>query len=131
MFSVREYLPLEQGLRLVLHSVSLNDCHSQRVSSIRTRIKTATNHLVILPSSVREYLPLEQGLRPTEALMTEIERVSQRVSSIRTRIKTPMKTPKNVTVNSQRVSSIRTRIKTEWTTPLHRCVDVKSESIFH
>ena len=36
---------------------------SQRVSSIRTRIKTNVMSLSDMKLTVREYLPLEQGLR--------------------------------------------------------------------
>ena len=59
---VREYLPLEQGLRLLAASESVIFC-------------------------VREYLPLEQGLRLHNGCSQMIV-LCQRVSSIRTRIKT-------------------------------------------
>ena len=65
---LREYLPLKQGLRQILPVLSEVPCRrSQRVSSIKTRIKT-----VLQKSS-------------------NVKRFAQRVSSIKTRIKTTSK----------------------------------------
>ena len=61
---LREYLPLKQGLRLTTINSWYIFPNAQRVSSIKTRIKT----IITLPN------PL--SIRP------------QRVSSIKTRIKT-------------------------------------------
>ena len=61
---VREYLPLEQGLRHRYSYQSGIYCRCQRVSSIRTRIKTILCSFIGIETIiVREYLPLEQGLR--------------------------------------------------------------------
>ena len=62
--NLREYLPLEQGLRPTM----LNN-------EINTKF-------------LREYLPLEQGLRRYKCLQIRVSVATQRVSSIRTRIKT-------------------------------------------
>ena len=87
--SLRDHLPLEQGLRLDFVSISFNDFHdlrdhlpleqglrpektlfspepkdSQRPSAIRTRIKTWDRHCCFHGWSLRDHLPLEQGLRP-------------------------------------------------------------------
>ena len=60
---LREYLPLKQGLRQIEISLQ-RSLVTQRVSSIKTRIKTILmlmRWLMIV--SLREYLPLKQGLR--------------------------------------------------------------------
>ena len=61
---LREYLPLEQGLRQIF-IVFWN-----------------------FRENLREYLPLEQGLRQLMKSYITMLNVTQRVSSIRTRIKT-------------------------------------------
>ena len=63
--TVRDHIPLEQGLRPA--SISL---------------------LVFMISSVRDHIPLEQGLRPTARRLSERTETGQRPYSIRTRIKT-------------------------------------------
>ena len=62
-FQVREHIPLEQGLRLIIHIVvALNQ--GQRAYSIRTRIKTVISLIFSFNVFiVREHIPLEQGLR--------------------------------------------------------------------
>ena len=62
--SLREYLPLKQGLRHILHLKVLYALSTPRVSSIKTRIKTKA-FLYNKRNSIelREYLPLKQGLR--------------------------------------------------------------------
>ena len=105
---LREYLPLKQGLRLccLCHFV----CYvlfAQRVSSIKTRIKT-----------YKLFKSSESGF-------------PQRVSSIKTRIKTSL----IILVlflhrSTQRVSSIKTRIKTQQKISEKGC-NASSESIFH
>ncbi len=90
---VRDYLPLQQGLRLSGKVDFLAVLDGQRLSSITTRIKTI--HLLIFSvncSHVRDYLPLQQGLRlkaPNGVLHNATR--SQRLSSITTRIKTSVK----------------------------------------
>ena len=88
---VREHIPLEQGLRLLL--------------------------LLLLRSKfpwVREHIPLEQGLRLFKLVVKAQSWISQRAYSIRTRIKTYLReTHPTFNVYSQRAYSIRTRIKTE------------------
>ena len=64
--SVRDHIPLEQGLRLPSTAPDSYDWIRQRPYSIRTRIKTfllfhTTNNFF----HVRDHIPLEQGLRPT------------------------------------------------------------------
>ena len=86
---LREYLPLKQGLRLIrIHSSAIY--RPQRVSSIKTRIKTnEIKHFALFLMKLREYLPLKQGLRRIrEPACTQQRHLTQRVSSIKTRIKT-------------------------------------------
>ena len=62
--TVRDYLPLQQGLRLQNPLEFGGDIHRQRLSSTTTRIKTKV--ILLLNSKegiVRDYLPLQQGLR--------------------------------------------------------------------
>ena len=62
---VRDHLPLQQGLRLVIDALDLVNDLCQRLSSITTRIKTTCNGATIVMRyiNVRDYLPLQQGLR--------------------------------------------------------------------
>ena len=60
---------------------------TQRVSSIKTRIKTGIENKEMYDFLLREYLPLKQGLRPFE-IKERKPGLPQRVSSIKTRIKT-------------------------------------------
>ena len=138
MSSLVEHLPLEQGLRLILICINLHGCCSRRASSIRTRIKTQDQWLVLdqlgqlvehLPleqglrqlnielvtikaTQLVEHLPLEQGLRLSLSLTSEMTQGSRRASSIRTRIKTKNAREFWLSNVSRRASSIRTRIKT-------------------
>ena len=91
-FVVRDHLPLQQGLRLLLILKFANTqwrqrpssittriktvvCNvgalcvvgsGQRLSSITTRIKTQFVWLALLDCTVRDHLPLQQGLRRGE-----------------------------------------------------------------
>ena len=122
---VRDHIPLEQGLRLILlffgwipvirqrpYSIrtriktmardvsSRNPISGQRPYSIRTRIKTYCrfNPYTVFPF-VRDHIPLEQGLRPRVVVLLEVLICCQRPYSIRTRIKTSgIKMLKGVTV---------------------------------
>ena len=111
---VRDYLPLQQGLRRdkLLHKVlqfrgqrlsstttriktlqgrwsSFCPKQCQRLSSTTTRIKTINSNLGITRSvSVRDYLPLQQGLRLWSGLSLYHIEIRQRLSSTTTRIKT-------------------------------------------
>ena len=63
---LREYVPLKQGLRrhyLVKFYASLK---APRVCSTKTRIKTAYLPLGSFSAPLREYVPLKQGLRPVK-----------------------------------------------------------------
>ena len=61
---VRDYLPLQQGLRREQLGLECRRRHGQRLSSTTTRIKTPSVSVSTLRSpSVRDYLPLQQGLR--------------------------------------------------------------------
>ena len=89
LFFVRDYLPLQQGLRLCPTLFCVNS------------------------SSVRDYLPLQQGLRLPFVTICLALSFCQRLSSITTRIKTkPSTTVSLSSYSSQRLSSITTRIKT-------------------
>ena len=108
---LREYLPLQQGLRHYKFVISQFRKLSQRVSSITTRIKTFvtllktsvaspqrvssittriktlnSSKILSANSSLREYLPLQQGLRQARSSLMISSLLSQRVSSITTRI---------------------------------------------
>ena len=63
-YNVRDYLPLQQGLRR---------------SSLSSRVRE---------SNVRDYLPLQQGLRHSSGRPRVLAASSQRLSSTTTRIKT-------------------------------------------
>ena len=67
---LREYLPLKQGLRPDTERERVQRT-SQRVSSIKTRIKTMVLGSVHSHSLLREYLPLKQGLRPDDRVNKE------------------------------------------------------------
>ena len=62
---VRDYLPLQQGLRHHLCFLLFQRIFGQRLSSITTRIKTTEKASKLSGvNAVRDYLPLQQGLRP-------------------------------------------------------------------
>ena len=63
---VRDHIPLEQGLRLIMFFESFFNGSCE----------------------VRDHIPLEQGLRLQMKLLSVIRLLSQRPYSIRTRIKT-------------------------------------------
>ena len=87
--NVRDHIPLEQGLRLILLNIIVAQYMSQRPYSIRTRIKTIFPMNVDgVDCGVRDHIPLEQGLRPggTNTIVDFL--ACQRPYSIRTRIKT-------------------------------------------
>ena len=138
---VRDYLPLQQGLRPYALVHAYRDIDGQRLSSITTRIKTYSNtkswrlhwcqrlssittRIKTTPAPprsssgcrVRDYLPLQQGLRPKGNLSFRRDEGCQRLSSITTRIKTNsiISTCASAIV-CQRLSSITTRIKTSFT----------------
>ena len=60
--TVRDHIPLEQGLRQSSSFFLLGTRACQRPYSIRTRIKTRA-WVSRLMRSVRDHIPLEQGLR--------------------------------------------------------------------
>ena len=61
--TVRDYLPLQQGLRLS-KGIEEGKSGRPRLSSITTRIKTEIfKFFHLLCKNVRDYLPLQQGLR--------------------------------------------------------------------
>ena len=98
---VKDYLPLQQGLRLSSWSF------------------TTTKH------RVKDYLPLQQGLRLAGIVSIRAGSVfGQRLSSITTRIKTTGLRSLLHWGTRQRLSSITTRIKTKTKTrtPLFLCV---------
>ncbi len=104
---VRDYLPLQQGLR----------------------------HMPVLAAffftPVRDYLPLQQGLRlSNRAKIVSTLSYCQRLSSITTRIKTLRSNSISAPNKGQRLSSITTRIKTEHF-QLLRYFAPWSETIFH
>ena len=85
---VRDYLPLQQGLRPSRRIFTCHSVHSQRLSSTTTRIKTpAATTLSCRGLGVRDYLPLQQGLRQLPSCHRELLQ-GQRLSSTTTRIKT-------------------------------------------
>ena len=64
-YIVRDHIPLEQGLRLLLSA-----------------------SILLRRLSVRDHIPLEQGLRRLGVFHLGFSKISQRPYSIRTRIKT-------------------------------------------
>ena len=108
LLMLRNYLPLEQGLRH-LYAVKYQLCFSsQKLSSIRTRIKTVTLALL------------------------RVRRKTQKLSSIRTRIKTCQLLRLHAyDWQTQKLSSIRTRIKTFSLFTLFLFIAFNSETIFH
>ena len=90
LYSVRDYLPLQQGLRRLYFGLTK-----------------------VYDFSVRDYLPLQQGLRPYLSSSLASKRQSPRLSSITTRIKTEANcNRRRLTRLRPRLSSITTRIKT-------------------
>ena len=85
---VRDYLPLQQGLRLARITAVIAQPASPRLSSITTRIKTLANLRFLAFFAVRDYLPLQQGLRLTFRVLIGERSLRPRLSSITTRIKT-------------------------------------------
>ena len=104
---VRDYLPLQQGLRPAASLRQGQSSKCQRLSSITTRIKTSS-----------------RGTRQSFVS-------GQRLSSITTRIKTPKLALGSVGHVGQRLSSITTRIKTSRKTPSSCTCRMESETIFH
>ena len=86
-YSVRDHIPLEQGLRL-RKSIPEMNIKRQRPYSIRTRIKTIPALHTAWKMWVRDHIPLEQGLRPARVKIRRLGVRRQRPYSIRTRIKT-------------------------------------------
>ena len=60
---VRDHIPLEQGLRPPSPTIDQSILASQRPYSIRTRIKTNKELDATDRPWVRDHIPLEQGLR--------------------------------------------------------------------
>ncbi len=86
---VRDYLPLQQGLRHVHSSDMLYLLAGQRLSSTTTRIKTVVSYnKSVFFDIVRDYLPLQQGLRHDILYPVICPMLCQRLSSTTTRIKT-------------------------------------------
>ena len=111
---VRDYLPLQQGLRRCHHFRFRQSRRRQRLSSTTTRIKTIFSLKISLKKKiVRDYLPLQQGLRHSTPAGLVVTRARQRLSSTTTRIKTSYFIGKSIIYwNRQRLSSTTTRIKT-------------------
>ena len=61
--SVRDHIPLEQGLRPAGALTDICAALGQRPYSIRTRIKTYSPAELKQLLNVRDHIPLEQGLR--------------------------------------------------------------------
>ncbi len=110
---VRDYLPLQQGLRQKQQHAFEDACCCQRLSSITTRIKTwHCRHVPHVPHVVRDYLPLQQGLR--------LPPLSEMVFSNSVRDYLPLQQGLRLGLplvstsgnSGQRLSSITTRIKT-------------------
>ena len=87
--TIREHIPLEQGLRHL-----------------------AESFYDFFKCIIREHIPLEQGLRQDLDLLSNSLAFYQRAYSIRTRIKTKLTTIVTDLSLDQRAYSIRTRIKT-------------------
>ena len=129
--SVRDYLPLQQGLRLLFHSfISLNLMCVKDYLPLQQGLRPQN---MVYPTfhsgGVRDYLPLQQGLRPIFSSPTITAR-SQRLSSITTRIKTKGSPTIELLRCCQRLSSITTRIKTSGFL-CKRTLFWPSETIFH
>ena len=117
MANLREHIPLQQGLRLLV--TYFNDykwvsqraystttrikttCdkiflslvqRAQRAYSTTTRIKTLVHSLLFKLRDLREHIPLQQGLRPLLKYFVIICLFSQRAYSTTTRIKTVLST---------------------------------------
>ena len=86
--SVRDHIPLEQGLRRITFFIINSFTVCQRPYSIRTRIKTIAKFAANADSVVRDHIPLEQGLRREIMHSVSQTQSGQRPYSIRTRIKT-------------------------------------------
>ena len=90
MSSLREYLPLKQGLRQ--HNgvwSKINECCLREYLPLKQGLRHIVNgsSKFLCLSILREYLPLKQGLRLIHIVL-RIFVYTQRVSSIKTRIKT-------------------------------------------
>ncbi len=113
LWTVRDYLPLQQGLRPISINPPTIFC-SQRLSSITTRIKTFTILLSHTSTSRQRLSSITTRIKTSSHPPTlRVRGRSQRLSSITTRIKTFIQYLDAVlAVHSQRLSSITTRIKT-------------------
>ena len=86
---VRDYLPLQQGLRLIemislLKSTTVRD-YLPLQQGLRPKKSPGLSQA---RAHVRDYLPLQQGLRPVRPVNVPRVIGGQRLSSITTRIKT-------------------------------------------
>ena len=62
-FTLREHIPLQQGLRHLLFYPHTLFPLSQRAYSTTTRIKTKELASYVVKKLLREHIPLQQGLR--------------------------------------------------------------------
>gem|GEM_PF-5926669 len=86
---IREYHPLEQGLRLASDLIKyLFFCVIREYHPLEQGLRLVKRISPPLKVKIREYHPLEQGLRRFINLSVPGFPKHQRVSSIRTRIKT-------------------------------------------
>ncbi len=112
-YSVRDYLPLQQGLRPVTLRSLLQASTVRDYLPLQQGLRQYETPMARRRSDVRDYLPLQQGLRLLTVSLMAVSIESQRLSSITTRIKTDFREHLLLDVLSrQRLSSITTRIKT-------------------
>ena len=109
-YRLNEYLPLKQGLRLVIVSIKNWLDRAQWVSSIKTRIKTWFRASWISTLIAQWVSSIKTRIKTT--IFYQLSRLAQWVSSIKTRIKTLLKIHLLSCMPTQWVSSIKTRIKT-------------------
>ena len=85
---VRDYLPLQQGLRRVYRLSYENDRLVRDYLPLQQGLRLSWPSILLFLFCVRDYLPLQQGLRRKHNRLTRVSVLGQRLSSTTTRIKT-------------------------------------------
>ena len=87
--SVRDHIPLEQGLRPFINAILTNEHSVRDHIPLEQGLRQRPLNLPRIFIVVRDHIPLEQGLRPApHGAFHKLYVESQRPYSIRTRIKT-------------------------------------------
>ena len=127
-----EYIPLQQGLRLIFSFPLFSSIKTHRVYSITTRIKTWMLRNALHCYSTHRVYSITTRIKTITLQSCLLHMISHRVYSITTRIKTLLSRVSTPCLSCpHRVYSITTRIKTLYKALCCSSIKNVSQSIFH